>query len=211
MLTSFWTASKAFLSQRRVIVESMVVEPNDEQRLRDRKESIFWSRGLLENIDNWCVIDTETTGLNPRFARVVEITVLGANGDIIFDSLINPGISIPAEVSQIHGISDHDVVEAPTISGIWNELAATIEGKILVAYNSQYDRSILQFEALRHGLEPIASVWDCAMKRYSAYVGAWDSRFGNYRFQKLPSAGHRSRLDCKVTLDLLRAMSETQV
>lgn len=189
----------------------MVVEPGNEQRLLDRKESIFWSRALLENVDNWCIIDTETTGLNPRFARAVEITVLGVSGDVIFDSLVNPGISIPAEVSRIHGISDSDVADAPIIAGIWEELELAIQGKVLIAYNSRYDQSILQFEALRHGLRPIASAWECAMKRYSAYVGAWDSRFGNYRFQKLPSAGHRSQIDCKVTLDLLRTMSEAQI
>lgn len=186
-------------------------EPSAEQKVLDRKKAILWSRGLLDNLDSWCIIDTETTGLNPKISRVVEITVLGGNGEVRFGTYVNPGCEIPPEASRIHGITKGEVIDAPLITEVWPELMDVTKGKLLIAYNSAYDRAILDNEAFRNGLQIISGRWECAMIQYSSYVGSWNSRFGNYTFQKLPSAGHRSYLDCKVTLDLIRAMADTEI
>lgn len=103
------------------------------------------------------------------------------------------------------------MIDAPLITEVWPELMDVTKGKLLIAYNSAYDRAILDNEAFRNGLQIISGRWECAMIQYSSYVGSWNSRFGNYTFQKLPSAGHRSYLDCKVTLDLIRAMADTEI
>lgn len=185
----------------------MFSEPNEVQRELDRKKAIDWSRKLLNDRNLWCIIDTETTGLNPRSSRVVELTVLGGDGAVKLETLINPECEIPFEASRIHGITSDQVVDAPTISEIWPELVNVTQGKLLIAYNSEYDRSILHYEAERCGLNSPPWNWECAMIQYSTYMGKWNSRFGNYTYQKLPSAGHRSYLDCKVTLDLIIMMA----
>jgi len=194
------------LSQLRVIVRVMLPEPSGDQRQADRMKSIEWSRQLLENPNDWCIIDTETTGLNPRYSRVVEVSVLNGNGDLVLDTLINPGVPIPEEVAAIHGISDELVIEAPSMIEAWLDLQEVTRNKLLLAYNSSFDRGMLFYEAIRNDLPKLKSNWECVMVKYSAYVGAWNSRFGNYQYQKLPSAGHRSQVDCKVTLDLVRLM-----
>ena len=196
------------VSQLRVIVRAMVAESNDSRRRQDRANSIQWSRRLLENLDDWCILDTETTGLNPRYSRVVEISVMTGRGDVVFDSLIDPGVSIPDDAASIHGISDELVVGAPTIVEAWANLQSVTENRLLLAYNSSFDRGMLFYEAVRNDLPKLTSNWECVMVKYSAFVGAWNERFSNYQFQKLPSAGHRSQVDCKVTLDLIRLMGE---
>lgn len=198
------------MSQLRVIVRVMVPEPNSDQRQMDRMKSIEWSRQLLENPDSWCIIDTETTGLKPRYSRIVEISILSGRGEIVFDSLIDPGVPIPQEVAAIHGISDELVVGSPSMTQAWLELQEVTQDKLLLAYNSSFDRGMLFYEAIRNDLPKLKSDWDCVMVKYSAFVGIWNSRFGNYQYQKLPSAGHRSNIDCKVTLDLVRLMGESQ-
>ena len=187
----------------------MVLEPSRDKRHLDRMSSIEWSRRLLDDPDGWFIIDTETTGLNPRYSRVVEISLLNGHGELVLDTLINPGVPIPGEVAAIHGISDELVSGAPSIVDAWPELELVTRDMLLLAYNSSFDRSMLFYEAVRNDLPKLKSAWDCVMVKYSAYVGAWNSRFGNYQFQKLPSAGHRSQLDCKVTLDLVRLMGES--
>lgn len=187
----------------------MRTEPDDEQRHHDRTASIMWSRELLKDPHSWCIIDTETTGLNPKHCRVVEITVLDGEGNLLFDSLVNPALAIPQEVSKIHGISDAHVSASPAIFELWPKFKEAVAGRRLIAYNSAYDRAVLHHEASRHELESIGGNWECAMTRYSAFVGAWNPRFGNYRFQKLPSAGHRALVDCQVTLDLVHLMGGT--
>ncbi|MCL5077062.1 MAG: 3'-5' exonuclease [Actinobacteria bacterium] len=186
-------------------------EPSKEQKVLDRRKAILWSRRLLDDLDSWCIIDTETTGLNPKISRVVEITVLGGNGEVRFGTYVNPGCEIPSEASRIHGITKEKLIDAPLIADVWTDLMDVTKGKLLIAYNSAYDRAILDNEAIRNGLQIISERWECAMIQYSSYVGSWNSRFGNYTYQKLPSAGHRSYLDCKVTLDLIRSMADSEI
>ena len=69
------------------------------------------------------VIDTETTGLDPRKARVIELAGRApvgrkAGGDGSFRQLLRPGDeSIPAETTRIHGIDDAMVAQSPLVRG----------------------------------------------------------------------------------------------
>ncbi len=188
----------------------MVPEPSTSQRQLDRMRSIEWSRQLLENPDDWCILDTETTGLNPRYSRVVEISILNGRGDLVLDTLIDPGVPIPDDAASIHGISDELIYGSPSMSDAWSRLQDVTGNKLVLAYNSSFDRGMLFYEAVRNDLPKLNCEWDCVMVKYSAYVGAWNPRFGNYQYQKLPSAGHRSRVDCAVTLDLVRLMGASE-
>ena len=56
--------------------------------------------------------DLETTGISTRRDRIVQIALVGAdeNGEQIhYDEIVNPGIPIPFEASNVHGIFDADV------------------------------------------------------------------------------------------------------
>ena len=64
------------------------------------------------------VIDSETTGLDPAKARIVELAVVSLkNGKLAQDGgvrlLINPGEPIPPAATAIHGIADEAVAGAP--------------------------------------------------------------------------------------------------
>src|SRR5438094_2304482 len=83
------------------------------------------------------VLDMETTGLHPGADRVVEISVVriepGAEPALILDTLVNPGRRVSA--TEIHGISDGDVADAPRFEDIAGELARALSGAVLAAYN----------------------------------------------------------------------------
>ena len=75
-------------------------------------------------------IDLETTGLDPRHDRILEISVMkvllpGSDGvapePIVRTQRLNPGMPIPPGATAVHGISDDDVAGAPT----FNEVAST--------------------------------------------------------------------------------------
>jgi len=65
------------------------------------------------------VLDTETTGLNPRTDAIVELAwaIMRGDGTVLSSNstLINPGRPIPADASRVHGIFDCDVAHAPTL------------------------------------------------------------------------------------------------
>ncbi len=101
-------------------------------------------------------IDLETTGVNPGMDRIVEIAIV----KILTDStrsvkrkLINPGIAIPKGASDIHGISDEMVKDAPPFKQVAQELKQMLDGCDLAGYNSnRFDIPLLMEEFMRAGV-----------------------------------------------------------
>lgn len=101
--------------------------------------------------------DLETTGTNITKDRIVEISFLKVypNGkQEIKTKRINPEMPIPKESSDIHGILDEDVKDAPTFRQIARSLADQIEGCDLAGFNSsRFDIPLLAEEFLRVGVD----------------------------------------------------------
>lgn len=95
----------------------------------------------------YVVIDTETTGLDPDTDRVVEIALVTVNNGEITDafrSYVKPGIPIPPEASAVHGITDEDVEDAPTLTELLPQINTICDqAELLVAHNASFDRSML--------------------------------------------------------------------
>jgi len=102
-------------------------------------------------------LDLETTGLNLVTDRVVEIAMLKVMPDgskVMKRKLVNPEMPIPAEVSEIHGITNEMVKDAPKFRDIANEVRQFLEGADLGGYNSnKFDWPLLVEEFLRAGLD----------------------------------------------------------
>lgn len=103
------------------------------------------------------VFDLETTGINIATDRIVEIAIVKAMPDGSTQTKvkrINPGIPIPPEVTEIHGISDEDVKDCPTFKEVANEIKQFIDNCDLAGYNSdRFDVPLLVEEFLRVGLD----------------------------------------------------------
>jgi len=101
--------------------------------------------------------DLETTGINIASDRIVEISYLkiDLNGNETSKTLrVNPGIPIPPKTTEIHGISDEDVKDAPTFNEVGKSVAREFEGCDLAGYNSvKFDIPLLAEEFLRAGIE----------------------------------------------------------
>ena len=107
------------------------------------------------------VIDTETTGLDPAKARIVEIGVVPLKGGRLRDELalrrlLHPGESIPPSAIAIHKIDDAAVAAAPGFAAVWPELAAFISGSILIGHTLGFDLAVLKRECERANLPWVA-------------------------------------------------------
>lgn len=124
-----------------------------------------WKNGL------WLVIDTETTGLDPKTDRIVElatVTMLGGRVLARRSMVVNPGIPIPEQASAIHGITDEKVANAPRLADIAAGFLAMVRRvPVLVAYNAPFDIGFLRAElgeawdeatAHAHVIDPLAIV-----------------------------------------------------
>ena len=98
-------------------------------------------------------IDLETTGVNPGTDRIVEIAIVKILTDgtkSVKRKLVNPGIPIPKGASDIHGITDEMVKDAPTFKQVAQELKQMLDGCDLAGYNSnRFDVPLLMEEFLR--------------------------------------------------------------
>ncbi|MBP3419636.1 MAG: ribonuclease H-like domain-containing protein [Marinifilaceae bacterium] len=110
------------------------------------------------NLRNGIVFfDLETTGLNLVNDRIIEISLLKVmpNGSEEQRTIrVNPGMHIPDEASNVHGIYDDDVKDCPTFKQIAADVAKFIEGCDLGGYNSnKFDIPMLAEEFARANVD----------------------------------------------------------
>src|SRR5215471_3009820 len=92
-------------------------------------------------------IDLETTGVNLATDRIVEIAIIKVSPDgtqQVKRKLINPQMPIPASSSDIHGITDEMVKDAPSFKQVANEMRQFLDNCDLAGYNSnRFDLPLL--------------------------------------------------------------------
>ncbi|MGH7807557.1 MAG: exonuclease domain-containing protein [Thermodesulfobacteriota bacterium] len=103
----------------------------------------------LEEI-TFAFLDVETTGLDPYWGdRICEIAVLKTKGTKIldrFETLVNPGRTIPLQAASVNGITDDMVKNAPFFRDIaWNVMNS-LKDSVIVAHNAPFDLGFLLAE-----------------------------------------------------------------
>jgi DNA polymerase-3 subunit epsilon len=98
--------------------------------------------------------DTETTGVKAEKDRIIEIAAYDPLLDKSFVSFINPQMPIPAESTQICGITDEMVKDAPSFKEVGEQFFAFCgEDAVLVAHNNDsFDVHFLREECKRSGI-----------------------------------------------------------
>lgn len=161
------------------------------------------------------VIDFETTGSSPgQGARATEVAiVLVEGGQVVghFQSLMNAGVHIPPFITQLTGITNAMVADAPPAAEVMVQASRFVGDVPLVAHNAPFDRGFWQAELARAGcdaLQPFACTVRLARRLYPE---APNHQLGTLaRFHGLPSAGraHRALADAQVTAALLLRMQQ---
>jgi len=99
--------------------------------------------------------DTETTGVNARRCRIVEIGAVKYSGETVIAAtnwLINPQMPIPKGVIKVHGITDKMVEDAPDFKKVMPQFRKFIGSAPLVAHNARFDVNFVAQECRRNGL-----------------------------------------------------------
>ncbi len=104
------------------------------------------------------VIDTETTGLDPRKARVIELAGVRLQSGKLSDSdqfrqLLRPADEpIPVETTRIHGIDDAMVADAPVFGEVWPRFDAFLGRAVVIGHTVGFDLAMLKRECDLAGL-----------------------------------------------------------
>lgn len=177
-----------------------------------RRLAIEWARALLDMpTDTWVILDTETTGLDGS-DQVVQIAIIDGAGNVLIDNeLIRPTCGMSFEAEMVHGLSLESLKEAPALGDIFPRLFAALYQKNVVIYNADFDTRLLnQTTRVQMGrdsfFESSTPIY-CAMKKYSEFVGEWNPKFRNYRWQRLPVGTHDALGDCRAVLGIIKTMA----
>ena len=164
----------------------------------------------------YVVVDVETTGGRPPNDRVTEIgAVKIQRGEIIgeWHSLINPQRHIPAFITQLTGISNTMVRDAPVFADVAADFAAFMDGAIFVAHNVNFDHGFIGSEFrrldMRFKLPKLCTV-SSMRKHYPGHASyglaalcqIYDIRLENH---------HRALDDARAAAQLLRMVNEKRM
>lgn len=107
-------------------------------------------------IDTYVAIDLETTGTNPAEDRIIEVGAAKVeNGQIVstFSTFVNPQISISPRITELTGITDADVADAPVIADIIGDIIEYTKGVPVLGHNVIFDYSFIKKAAVNSKLE----------------------------------------------------------
>ena len=178
-----------------------------------RKNPDEWKQDIADLLCTEAVIlDTETTGLSGD-VRVIELSIVDLDGNVLFHSLFNPGTPLPEKIPELTGITDEMLLEAPSFLEKASEIVEILEGKSVIAWNADFDRQWLTRELLMVCQGPVAASlhWIDGMEMYAYASGRskkwcklisakWEQSIGD-------NQEHRSTADCLDTLAVLRRIS----
>ncbi|MEM9774164.1 MAG: exonuclease domain-containing protein [Chloroflexota bacterium] len=160
------------------------------------------------------VLDTETTGLHTALGhRIIEIGALRLEeGKELetYQTMLNPGRPIEPKASQITGITNRDVQDAPTFKEIVDSLNPFLDGALLVAHNANFDADFLghEYNLIRQTLE---NPWLCTLQlaRKHFFFGRNSLAHIAAKLNIPMTKAHRALNDVMVTAEVFRRMNKT--
>lgn len=164
---------------RKVVYDFELLSPARTDKLADTR---------LDKL-TYVVFDSETTGLNPRQGdEIVQLAAVRiVNGrrveGEVFDTLVNPGRAIPPVSTEVHGITDAMVADAPPVAEVVRRFHKFAEGAVLIAHNAPFDMEFLRRVEGQLGLTFDMPVLDTVL--LSAVV------YGQHEVHSLDALSHR--------------------
>ena len=161
------------------------------------------------------VVDLETTGSSPGASEITEVGAVKVRGGEVlgeFQTLVSPGIPIPAFVAVLTGITDVMVAAAPRIDAVLPAFLEFSQGCVLVAHNAPFDIGFLKTacERLGHAWpRPGCSTppgWPAVSSPATKPTTAGSRRWRASSASTMPT--HRALDDARATVDVLHGLIE---
>jgi DNA polymerase III subunit epsilon len=198
----------------RIAIALLGADPRVRQLADGRWGLVAEAQGspLLEDCA-FAVVDVETTGMraigHDRITEIAVVVVHGGRRELVLDSLVNPGRSIPPAICAITNITNDMVRDAPTFAQMADQVLGALAGRVFVAHNARFDWNFISAEVrrardlalegpqlctVRLARRLVSGVRSCGLDNLTQYFG-----FAN-------PARHRAAGDALVTADLLERL-----
>lgn len=162
--------------------------------------------------DTYVSIDLETTGLNPKRDRIIEIGAIRVEqGEITkeFSSFVNPGRKLEERITELTGIRDEELANAPELEEVFPELLEFMGDLPLLGHRILFDYSFLKKAAVDRKVTFERSAVD-TLQIARKYLPELPHRNLEYlcRYYEIPHHAHRALEDAKATDRLFRKLIE---
>ncbi len=163
----------------------------------------------------FAIIDIETTGGQASREKITEIAIVLHDGEKIIDSfetLINPERSIPYYITQITGITDDMVANAPKFYEVAKQIVQLTEGAVFVAHNVRFDYSFVQEEFRRLGFTYVRQQLCTVKLSRTAFPGLRSYALENLikHFNIKVTDRHRAMADVRATVEIFEKILQKE-
>ncbi len=163
-------------------------------------------------IHTYISIDLETTGLNPKEDKIIEIGAIKViDGSIAdtFSTFVNPGRKLEERIVELTGIRDEDLTNAPYVEEIFPKLEDFLENLPLLGHSILFDFSFLKKTAVNLNRTFEKNAID-TLKIARKYLAQLDHRNLDYlcEFYGIPHHAHRALQDAEATSVLYQRLAE---
>ena len=187
------------------------VSKKDNKSKRDNKVSPYKSLNYSQQIiDDYCVLDVETTGRSPLFDEIIEIAMLRVRNSEIVESytqLIRPFGSIPLYITELTGINNSMVKKMPYIWDLKSEILSFLGDDVILGHNTSFD---LRFVNTAFEMSLENEYVDTYQFSRKVFPNLSNHKL-NYlsRYFNLTNSEHRALSDCIATKELYDLIKKT--
>lgn len=106
-------------------------------------------------ITEYIALDLETTGLDPKKNKIIEIAAVHVKDGMVieqYQTLLNPGWRLPEQITELTGIANEELLDAPVIEEKLGEFLGFIQDCVIVGHSVMFDYSFLKRAAVNQGL-----------------------------------------------------------
>ena len=153
------------------------------------------------------VLDTETTGLDPRDGhRIVEIACIELVHHVPtgrrFHRYVNPGRDVPGDALAVHGLTTEFLARQQPFAAVLDELLGFVGPDPLVMHNAEFDLAFLNAELARLQREPIAPGYvdtlAMARRRFPGSPASLDALCRRFAIDLSGRLEHGAEIDCRL-------------
>lgn len=162
--------------------------------------------------DSYVCIDLETTGLNPKTDKIIEIGVVRvADNRVVeeWETFVNPGRMIGERITELTGIRDEQLEPAPVIAEVLPKLLEVVGDSVLLGHSVLFDYSFVKKAAVNQKLSFEKEGID-TLKIARKYLADLESRSlsGLCKYYGISHSAHRALHDARATVELYGKLAE---
>lgn len=191
------------------IGENGTSKVNEYKKIRDKK-----GKSLVDFVNEYVIVDIETTGLDTNYDEIIEIGAIKIkNNEIVdtYNTLIKPKYEIDEYITELTGITNEMVADAPSIDKVIGNFKEFISDSILVGHNFNFDLNFLYDNSMNILNNPIENNFIDTMRLARFLLKDLKHHrlidiAKNYNIDS--SNSHRAIEDCRITYSCYKALME---